>query len=560
MLLRPEGPAARVVSAKIAELLAEFPEIQDLGVTAEELRREPAAIERLQVDTTVLDNVSRWAAAKSPNAFAEYVRGVKQHTIHRLLQAVLSRYRRVSIDAPVEHGKTTQVDVIRLAWEFGHNPGTMAAIVSNSTEIPYRVVSDLRRFLRDEKYRAVFPNVEIEKDTNDEIWLRRPGRQIHPTLKGVGVGGAIIGSRLSLLILDDILDFFNTYSVGEREKTYSLLNSTVFNRVLANGRIWDIGTPWHVEDARHRLRREKKSFVHVHFDATNGETFRINGAPHAIPNAKPDDTLWPEVVYDESGHAYGWPRERLAEKREEMPGVEFDRQFRCVAMSGALAVFKADVLERAVARGARYRFPADPLPGELVVTGVDLAIGRGEVGDLTVLTTITVRLLTGSWSYVPLDIRAGRWELGDLLEQFRAVVNAYPSHSGFRVENNQGQDFILQGLNDDRLLRALGWSDIEIARVGRPYAHTTSRTDKRHNVLGIRSLSLDFENDRVVLPSVDGILPYAEIQRLKDGLLSFDCSDHTSDYLMSFWLAVEHARRFVGAPGEANQVSRFGIA
>jgi len=496
----------------------------------------------------------------------------RQHPVHELWHRLMDTHTRLCIDAPVEHGKTTQIDIKRATWELGRNTSHLIALISNSSDIPTRVLRIVRDTLENNpRYRRVFPDLRVRKSTSDEIYLERPGATLKdPSMVGRGVMGAIIGSRVSILILDDILDFQNTWSEGERQKLWELLNSTVLNRVLANGRIWDIGTPWHVEDARHKLRR-LPGYTHAHFDAENGRSFMLDGVRQEIPGGN-DAGLWSETYQDPiSGHVFGFPPERLAEKRSQLPLHEYARQFKCRPLSGAMEIFPASALEYAqsigrslYAGGRAFIEEADPTgkvrctwrPAEdeadVIVTGVDLAIQKRDTANLTAFYTLSPK---GGLKHT-MEIRAGHLEGPDIIRHMLLILRRYPGHRGFRVENNGAQDYLLQFMRVPEIMKALGATERELQKlVLRP--HTTTGQLKADPVLGIRGMSVHFEQGKWPIPCDDRNRCPGLVQDWVDAMLAFDPVSHTNDILVAAWLAAEEARSY--GDGGGSTWSRFGM-
>ena len=526
-------------------------------IRAEDLERDPALRDRVSHRTSVGLAAIHIAARDDFNLFYRYVFQQKQHPWHRELQRLFSAHSMLCVDAPVEHGKTTQT-VARVCWEIGRNPAVMIGYFSNSSILPERAVRRVRQTIeQNERYRAVFPGVEIVQALTNQLWVKRQGGGMHPTLIGLGVGGSIIGSRLTHIILDDIQDFDNTWTDHERRKLWELLQSTVLNRRLKNGKLWDIGTPWHVSDARHQLRRMHG--VHTaRFDATRGTHYERDGS--IVPLAGGDlDGLWTEVYTDpETGDEYGWPRERLEQKRRQMPALEFDRQFRCMASAGSLRIFDPEAVAKCVRAGRGLVLPARARPDDPVLSAVDLAVSRESYADETVIFTGTVRQSPAGARFVPLDLRAGRWEITRIFEEFAAVLDFYPNHLGFTVENNQAQDYLVQMLRNDKWLDGIGFTQQQRQRL-RVRPHTTTAGNKWNPIIGVRAMAGDFEQGRWIIPSDVHGVPLPEVQPLVDGLLGFDPSSHTSDYVMAAWLWMDTARR--SAVGSSDDLwSRVGVA
>lgn len=310
----------------------------------------------------------------------------------------------------------------------------------------------------------------------------------------------------------------NTYTHEQRVKLRRVLESTVLNRVVQAGFILDIGTPWHVEDARHWLH-SLPHFKYLRFDAM--------------------DMLWPEIYVDPlTGITWGWPKERLEAKRKSMSEMEFGRQFRCQASSSTMAIFKAEPLQRALNRGKGMRLGRPAPRGAMIVSGVDLAISKRESADKTVICT---GFLNDNAEKEILDIRAGHWELNEIAKQVIDVVRRYPTHLAFLVESNAAQAYLLQALKNVKIMKALGATTADLERI-RVFPHFT--TGKKYDPLvGIRALEADFEHDRVRLPSDNGS-SQGYITDLVTGLRAWDPMAHTSDFVMAYYLFCEVIKKY----------------
>lgn len=415
---------------------------------------------------------------------------------------------------------TMQMSVARVLWLLGNNHNHSIAIVGNAVEHPMRCLGVIRQFIEDsDELHEVFPDLKLKQDTKNEITVER-GTTVHrdASVIALGITGTILGRRWTGCILDDIQDFDNTWTHEQRIKLFKILESTVLNRVVQQGFVLDIGTPWHVEDARHRLRK-LPGYKFFRFDATEG--------------------LWPELYTDpQTGITWGWPPERLEQKRGQMSVLEFDRQFRCVASSGSFAVFNPDSIEKCLQLGRGLRLRRQPPPGAPVTTGIDLAIKKSDSADRTVFTTGTV--VDGMKEI--LDIRSGQWELTEIARQVIDVSRAYKNHYGFMVESNAAQAYLLQALMSPAIMRSLGATDADLERI-RVYPHYTGVL-KYDPLVGIRALAADFDHGRIRLPCSESGLPEPPVADLITGMLAWDPMAHTSDFLMSYYLWVQHVKRF----------------
>lgn len=91
--------------------------------------------------------------------------------------------------------------------------------------------------------------IELYKATNKQITTSlysRPGGA--PQLLGIGLGGSLTGKHADIIITDDIVNRLDRQSRAERERT-KLIYQELQNLLNPGGRIINLGTPWHKEDA-----------------------------------------------------------------------------------------------------------------------------------------------------------------------------------------------------------------------------------------------------------------------------------------------------------------------
>jgi hypothetical protein len=303
------------------------------------------------------------------------------------------------------------------------------------------------------------------------------------------VNGPLLGARLDLAILDDVVSFENSFTAGQREKVVAWFRSTLVGGVVATGRVVVVGNPWHADDLLHVLERSGE------YQAIRDPAMDATGEP-----------LWPEA----------WSRARLEQ-------LEFSRQMLLEVLSDAGARFRQEWLERAFAAAVQQRAElVDNYNGPMrTFTGVDLGVGATTAHDESVLFTIA--LLPDGRRQV-LSIEAGRWQAPELVARIKSARSRFRSR--VRVESNAAQAYIVQFLAGDGV-------HVE--------SHTTGRN--RHDpILGIESLAVELEQGRWIVPDSTETRTWAR------EMLAFSPMSHPGDRLVASWLAREAARDFEGLP------------
>ena len=457
-------------------------------------------------------------ARRSPDAFMGMVlrdeetgNRVAQGPYHSAWQQVLTNKKRSIVWSHVESGKTQQLSVGRVLWEVGRNPNIRVVIVSNTGMQAAKIVKSIAKYITDSKdFQSVFPDVKPSSPWNQEtLVIERETLAKDPTVQAIGMHGNILGARIDLLIMDDVIDYENSRTDYQRQNALHWIESTLFGRLTRHARVVIIGNAWHNEDLMHVLSRRKVWFAKKY------------------PLVDADGvTTWPDR----------WPQERLDDKREELGPLEFARQMQCEARSEGESRFLQADIDRCLAKGlGRQLVPVmrEHPPGTATFTGVDLAVSRKRGAAKTVMFTILVHK---DKTREILNIESGRWTAAQIMDKLESTHRRY--NSTLIVENNAAQDFLVQLMQEKALPI-------------RP--HTTGR-NKTHPRYGVESLSAELARNQWIMPSgTSGTDVHPELRTFIDEMLYYDPASHTGDHLMAAWIAREGARKAAG-------VHRFGTA
>lgn len=487
-----------------------------LALAARQARAQRAALARLD-----------------PSEFCAFVlrdertgKPIKQAPAHERIHELATKHDQLIIIAHIELGKTSQL-IGRVLWELGKNPSLRVAIISNTKDLAIKIVRQLGQYIeKSAELREVFPHLRPTTDPglpwrSLALTIDRPGAGgKDPSVQAAGMHGNIIGSRVDLLVCDDILDPENTRTPVPRQDALNWIKSSVLTRLTADARMIFVGNAWHPEDALHMLAKEP---------GYHCERFPVIDAQGKV--------TWPQA----------WSLERIQKFRTRLGPLEYARQLLCQPRDDSTARFKREWLEGCLKRGVGLRFHhtaesflrtgearygGDPNGGLRPVrffTGVDLAVQSKETSDLTVFFTIAV-YDTDELAGVRriLSIEAGHWGGPETIKKIDDHHNRYGSIQ--IIENNAAQDFILQF--------AAGMSKATL----RPF--TTGR-NKAHPEFGVESLAAEFAANRWVVPCemVAGKATLSkEIDEWFQELLFYEPPPkHTGDRHMAGWFAREGA-------------------
>lgn len=478
-------------------------------------------------------------ARRDPNTFIELVmrdeytgRPVEQAPCHVSWQHALGEHDRVVIFAHVESGKTNQVAIGRVLWELGRNPNLRVAIVSNTYKQAEKIVRTLGDYITSsEMLHGIFPKLRpAEPWTNSHFNVESDHIKKDPSVQAVGVHGNILGARLDLVVLDDILDYENTLAERQRQDLWDWWSATFVGRLTALGRVACIGTAWNPDDVMHRWEREPAWY------ALRFPVIEANGKP-----------TWPKR----------WPLDRVDAKRQELGPLEFSRQMLCRARDDSESRFKRAWIDACLDGGAGLTLAttavdcallnsgllppdwfgmatteereaaamlvSEQVPGKFF-TGVDLAVQRHAAADETCLFTLWQRP-DGVRQVV--EVLAGKWSGPEVVDR---IVDVHQRFGSIVVVENVGaQDYILQF--------------VRRAEATVPVLPFTTGNNKAHPEFGVESIAAEFAAGRWAIPSRNGRATHPEVEKWIQELLLYDPRSHTGDRLMACWFAREIARR-----------------
>ena len=426
----------------------------------------------------------------------------------------------------------------RVLWELGKNPNLRIAIVSETDSKAKKLLRGIRRYLLNSReLREVFPHLTRSRN-KDEPWnahavtVQRESFARDPSIQVTGVGGSIIGARIDLLILDDILSHRTALTKGAQEKLLSWYASNCAGRMTEHGRIIAVGTPWSKSDMYHTLAKTP-GWVSKKFPVIDPAT----GLP-----------TWPA----------NWSLERIAKARQRLGPIEAARQLDCEPSDESTNRFQEDWIRKSLENGDGYDFIVSwadlfeedvpphlqHLPeGAFTVTGVDIGASMRSTGGLTVLTTLVVY---ANGERQILCIESGRWTGPQILQR------CFETHARYRstvfVEDNGAQKFLID------FAMAMGLTEIPPIR-----PHTTGR-NKHDPTFGVESIATEMFQGRWTFPNVNnGGVIHEEMAALLKEMRDYNPDDHMGDRVSSLWIANMGAHTLRTAPG-TNQVRARAFA
>jgi hypothetical protein len=430
---------------------------------------------------------------------------------------LIDEHRLLVLHAHIESGKSAALSVGRVLFELGRDPNLRIAIVSETDAKAMKLLRGIKTYLRESKeLRLLFPHLKRSTRPGDPwnahaITVEREVRARDPSIQVVGCGGSIIGARVDLLVMDDVLSHRTARTKAQQEKLLAWYQSNIAGRLTEDSRVIAVNTAWAKGDLLHHLAK-LQGWKHEKFGVIDPRT--------NLPR-------WPEV----------WSLKRIAQARINLGPIEAARQLDCEPVEEGTSRFPPEALTRATKLGEEV-FLAKSLTellgdhalpeGCYLTTGVDVGASLRKTGALTVFITC-LHYPNGERQVV--NVEAGRYTGPEILKNARSISSRF--NSLVFVENNGAQRFLLQFAEEGEHFPVLAFQ---------------TGANKWDPAWGVESLAVEMAQGRWIIPEHDatGQLD-PEVQALLAEMRTYSPDAHTGDRTMSLWICREGARKM--APG-----------
>lgn len=447
--------------------------------------------------------------------------------------------KKIAVAAPRNHIKSTAFTVNYSLGRMPQDHNVRILIVTNTESQGQAFLREIAgKVERDQSYIDYAGQLKPaipERWTAREIIITRDVMHKDPTISTVGVGGTILSKRADEIICDDILSPENTRTVEQRMKIKEWFYSVLLPVLVPGGRLIFVGTIWHPQDLLSEILDDgswdyRKKFKAVISWPERMELWdqwyalRFEGTPESTAKAQEFldvnkeemhrgcEVLWPNV----------WPFVELYLKWRANRS-SFEKSYQNNIVSREDQKFKEEWLERAKARGANYRLVRSLSMDarkefKALTAGIDLAASEDEQGDDNAMLSLGQRRMDDMVQVVSIDrgkFTPRAWR-STIVERHKNM-----HHDRIVVESNAYQIAIKRDLAEYNL----------------PVVSFTTGGEKLDPYIGVESLAILFENDRIILP-YDRSDPYTVslIDQLVDELRQFPVG-HTGDTAMALWFS-----------------------
>jgi phage terminase large subunit-like protein len=381
--------------------------------------------------------------------FGEYVFGYEAAPHHRqmveFMNERIERHENGVILAPRGAAKTQWPNTINLSHRIARTPDIRVGLFSQKDKKAEAMSAAIQWTLSEsENFKEIFGDLRGPAKWTATEWLRKDSPWAASKDRTMIAGGANsssgVSKRFDLLLLDDILDENNTYTIDQREKIETWFWKSLKPTLVPGGSIIVLGTRWVEGDLYEKL-------------------IESNKWPALIIDAIQEDedgnekSYWPSV----------WPLERLYKEREDVGWDNFACSYRN-DISGLRegTIFKKEWFDHfeELPRNRRYVF----------TIGVDLATSERQRADYTTRVLVAEDEFHEHWvlSSTRTKIETGHKEF--VKAGYEAARQAGYYVSRIIIENNQHQSTLIQDL---------------IAETSMPVVGKRTEVDKRQRARGV---------------------------------------------------------------------------
>jgi len=345
-------------------------------------------------------------------AFVEYVFGLLRPgepfkpnwhidaMAHKVSQVASGEVKRLIITVPPRHLKSIIASVALPAWYLGHNPSERVVAVSYSADLARTHANDFRRVVNDPLYQAVFPNMRVSRDTDNEIHTTERGRRY-----ATSIGGTLTGRGGNLIIIDDPLKPSDAVSDVSRQRVIEWYSSTLVTRAddKQTARTVVVMQRIHVNDLVGHLLEKDAGLETLNLPAIAQSTATYDLGGGRTHTREKGDLLHP-------AHE---PAEILGGIKNSMGPMLFSAQYQQAPEPPGGKFIKRKML--------RYYSDLKRLATDRIVMSWDIALSEKEKADWSAC----VVLLNRGELYYVLDVIRGKFPFDRMKEKIIEVKEHY---------------------------------------------------------------------------------------------------------------------------------------
>jgi predicted phage terminase large subunit-like protein len=245
----------------------------------------------------ILEQYDRIIAKETLIGFTKFTKpNFRPNWFHDKYYSALSNFvqgkvKKLAVSVPPQHGKSEGSTRRLPPFILGHDPNKKIAIVSYNATKARKFNREIQRVMDQPEYHELFPEVKLSNGsdgharTNDEFEIVG----YEGGIRTVGVGGALTGETVDILILDDIYkDAKSAWSPTIQESVQDWYDSVAETRLHNDSQLLIVFTRWDQNDLLGYILSREKDWTVINYEAIK------TGSPTDYDPRKAGEALWPE--------------------------------------------------------------------------------------------------------------------------------------------------------------------------------------------------------------------------------------------------------------------------
>lgn len=319
--------------------------------------------------------------------------------------------KKLMINIPAQHGKSSISSVAYPAWTLGRNPYQNIALCSYSAELSEWFSRKTREMVKSDTFRKLFGDVLDPNSQSVVEWNTISGG----SYRAVWVWGSLTGKAVDKMIIDDPhKDQEEAQSPVMRNKVWDWYTSVALTRCHGNTSIVLIMTRWHEDDLCWRLLdREWDEWEVINIPVFNEDWTVIRPEKH--------------------------PKELVEQKRRTMGEPMFQAMYMGDPINEWGWAFKWDYFSYYESHQIFNQYRTEYTKDLQIVTFIDPAISQKQTADDTSIVTIWLDKKNND-VYV-IDVRRGKMLPDEIINNVFNVVNEFKPQKVW-IETNAYQKML----------------------------------------------------------------------------------------------------------------------
>ena len=270
-------------------------------------RKGGGSIKDTDTAETAKNRLISYCQAVDPAAAVSYGAAHLRYVADVLEKVERGEIKRVIIELPVRHWKSSVSSEKFISWYLGRNPNKSVIACSFGSDLVEQFSESIRSTINTKEYSEIFPGVSFKHGSKrKDAWALKGAYRL--SYRAAGVGGPLTGTGGDLIVVDDpVADYQAVATQEARDKIWRWYQTKLRTRSNPDGSIVVIMSRWHEDDLIGRLKvgmeEGGEQWVIIHLPAIAEEDDQMGRLPGAA--------LWPEM----------WPLEALEEARRSVGGL-----------------------------------------------------------------------------------------------------------------------------------------------------------------------------------------------------------------------------------------------